>query len=366
MTKNFFFLTTMCFLSAVFCLAQKPETSKPAPVIYFTDLYHPHGDPDDHFDLACLFSLAEQGYIDIKGVVIDYPPQFRRGDPALAAVAQLNRICALNVPTIVGCSTLPAKKGDTLPNLSKRDAASINWIIETLRKSGQPVAMVIVGSATDVAVAAKREPELFRQKCSSIYLNSGATHQPKPEMLEWNVKLNPAAYSTLFELTCPLYWFPCWSMCEERKSGEWGTFYWLPHSTAFDGVSIPAKHYFWFMFSRSSEPFYLRNLMNDVPADDWNKILKDRRGMWSTASLLTLAGQTVTKTGKIVPIGEAGGEKLYQMEPVKVLTEDNGRVKWEQTNEKTQISVFHVLDVPAYPDAMSTAVQTLLRKLPEF
>jgi hypothetical protein len=27
------------------------------PILYSSDLYHPHEDPDDHFDLATLFSL---------------------------------------------------------------------------------------------------------------------------------------------------------------------------------------------------------------------------------------------------------------------------------------------------------------------
>ena len=38
------------------------------PVIYSTDLYHPHDDPDDHYDLATVFALPE---LDVKGVIID-------------------------------------------------------------------------------------------------------------------------------------------------------------------------------------------------------------------------------------------------------------------------------------------------------
>ncbi len=29
------------------------------PVIYTTDLFHPHDDPDDHFDLAAIFTMPE-------------------------------------------------------------------------------------------------------------------------------------------------------------------------------------------------------------------------------------------------------------------------------------------------------------------
>ena len=44
------------------------------PIIHQTDLFHPHGDPDDHFDLAAVFALAAQGRLDLRGIVIDYPP----------------------------------------------------------------------------------------------------------------------------------------------------------------------------------------------------------------------------------------------------------------------------------------------------
>jgi hypothetical protein len=336
------------------------ETDSPPPVILLTDLFHPHGDPDDHFDLACLYSLAHQELIDLKGIGIDYPPGFRKGDPDLMAVAQLNRICGLNVPAYIGSEVLVSKKNDTLPNLSKRDSVGIRFLIETLQKSDRPVAITVVGSATDVAVAAQREPELFRTKCSGVYLNSGGTHQPKPEMLEHNVKLNPAAYAAMFELPCPLYWFPCWNMTEERKTGEWGTFYWLPHKKAFDGIKTPTKAFFWYMFSQSQDPRYLRMLKTAPPDAEWSKILEGQRGMWSTASIFILAGLTVTKSGKIVPLKQAGDDALFRMEPVKVQCEDNGRLTWELSKTETGCSIFHILDVAAYPEAMTQAVHSLL------
>jgi hypothetical protein len=196
-----------------------------------------------------------------------------------------------------------------------------------------------------------------------VYLNAGATHQTKPEMLEYNVKLNPSAYAALFDLPCPLYWFPCWNMCEEWKSGEWGTFYWMPHKKVFEGVAPPVLAYFWYMFSRSQDPQYLRMLKTSPPEEGWNKILADRRAMWCPASLFLLAGLTVTTTGKIVPTAEAGDNALFRMDPVKVQCEDNGRLTWELSKEPTGRFVFHVLDVPAYPEVMTQAVHSLLTAL---
>ncbi len=42
--------------------------------IHQTDLFHPHGDPDDHWDLATVYALAVQKRINLVGVLFDYPP----------------------------------------------------------------------------------------------------------------------------------------------------------------------------------------------------------------------------------------------------------------------------------------------------
>jgi hypothetical protein len=104
--------------------------------------------------------------------------------------------------------------------------------------------------------------------------------------------------------------------------------------------------------------------MSLSPETDWNQILDGQRNMWSVASAFVLAGLTVTKTGKIVPTVEAGDDALFRMEHVKVECEDNGHLKWELSKEPTGRFVFHVLDIPGYPAAMTEAVRTLLRAVP--
>ena len=45
----------------------------PVGMIHVTDLYRPHVDPDDHWDLASVFALGYRGDVDLKMVLIDYP-----------------------------------------------------------------------------------------------------------------------------------------------------------------------------------------------------------------------------------------------------------------------------------------------------
>ena len=82
------------------------------PVIDCTDLYHPHQDPGDNFDLIAAYGLPE---IDLRGVVLDVTERFRlppgeRGEdgqatdsggprePGIVPVTQLNYIFGRAVP----------------------------------------------------------------------------------------------------------------------------------------------------------------------------------------------------------------------------------------------------------------------------
>lgn len=346
------------------------------PLIHVTDLFHPHGDPDDHFDLASVYALALQGRFELRGIVIDYPPGFRAGDPAVVAVAQMNRLAGLAVPVAIGTSRTLTGRRDSLADAPPRETAAVNFLIEQLRASPRPVALTCVGSAADIVVAALREPDLFREKCAGVYLNSGSAHDnpARPEQLEFNVRLDPAAYAAMFDLPCPLFWFPCWHVTETRESGPSGSFYWLPHREALSGISDAAANFFAYMFEKSSEPKWLRAMHAPPAAEVWDKILAGQRGMWSTASLLAAAGRTVTTNGDIVAAGlsaqpgKADVRAVFDLQRVAVSCAEDGRTTWRQQAADASAAggisaerwMLSVTDVARYPAAMTRAVQTLL------
>ncbi len=72
------------------------------PMLHVTDLFRPHNDPDDHWDLACVYSLAAQGKVDLRGILIDYPDTERASDPDVLAVAQMNYLTGKAVPVMIG------------------------------------------------------------------------------------------------------------------------------------------------------------------------------------------------------------------------------------------------------------------------
>ncbi|MGZ5453282.1 MAG: hypothetical protein ACXW2R_03550, partial [Candidatus Aminicenantales bacterium] len=172
-----------------------PAGSKIA-LIHATDLFRPHADPDDHFDLASVFALAAQGRFELLAVMIDHPPEGMAADPDVLAVAQLNRITGLAVPVITGSPKRPDPAEASRPE-NQTGIAGVKALLRIMRASALPVVISIVGSSRDVALAGRLEPKLFAAKCAGVYLNAGSG-TPDPALaarLEYNVNLDPASYA---------------------------------------------------------------------------------------------------------------------------------------------------------------------------
>ena len=227
-------------------------------VIHQTDCFHSHADPDDHWDLACQFALAYGGDIDLKGVLIDYPPYAKMldhysGDPAIAAVQQLNYLSSQFVPVAIGSRKDKSKEEIKVEQPLN---SGIRMILETLEKSESKVAIHIVGSSRDVAIAAQIRPDLFEKKCKAIYLNAG-TATEKVEQ-EYNVFLDPSSYQTMFSLPCPLYWMPCFqSLPFENESKVNETYYSFMQKEILPFLNKGMKQYFSYALSREESNQWL-------------------------------------------------------------------------------------------------------------
>ena len=91
---------SLVFVLTFLCTSARsapPEGKRTVPVIYSTDLYHPHVDLDDHFDLVQLFALAE---LDIRGIILDINGNLGRS--GRVAVDQMTALTGRKVRTAVG------------------------------------------------------------------------------------------------------------------------------------------------------------------------------------------------------------------------------------------------------------------------
>jgi len=338
----------------------------PVPVIHVTDLYRPHCDPDDHWDLACVFALAHRGAIDLKAVVIDYPQVGRpERNPDVAAVAQMNRITHLAVPVVAGCPLPMKSRNDTQPNATSSDHHAAETVLRLLHSAERPVVIHVIGCCRDIALAGKKAPDLFARKCAGIYLNAG-TGLPGTK-LEWNVSLGRAAYAAIFDLPCPIYWMPCFEgkvPADRPEKRGFGTHYVFRQGEILPHLSARAQNYFLYMLGRYTDQNWLGYL--EQKPDD--KLLAEfsakDRNMWCTGGFLYCAGYTATPDGKIVPRDKAGGAPVFTFDPIAVTCDDNGHTAWRPDPKSKNRFIFHVRDAQNYPTAMTIAMKSLLSKLP--
>ncbi|MBI4889503.1 MAG: hypothetical protein HY821_02685 [Acidobacteria bacterium] len=337
------------------------------PVVHVTDLYRPHEDPDDHWDLASLFALAHGGDVDLRGVMIDYPPKGKAKDPDVMAVAQMNYLTGKAVPVWTGAPA--GAQGAALSG-----ARSLH---EVLRGSKRRVVIHVVGSSRDVAAAAKMEPRLFAEKCAGVYLNAGSGTQDRAKAadLEYNVKLDPASYAAMFELPCPLYWMPCFEHAKGPfRVGQWGTYYSFRHADVLPALSQRVQNYFLMMYRHGQAAKkgevesagawnWLRGMDAPVDAGQVAALGPTLRAMWCTAGFLHTAGKTVTREGEIVALG-ATKEPVFTFDPIRVKCGANGVTEWEADAKARQRWIFHVRDAERYGAAMAAALRWLLKRLP--
>jgi len=354
------------------------QDSVAVPMVHVTDLFRPHNDPDDHWDLACMYALAHQGRVDLRAVLADYPPASRNADPDVLGVAQMNYLTGQAVPVVVGSPRPMRSRGDTQREATPLEDGGIRVLLRLLRESPRPVVISVLGSCRDVAVAGKREPELFAKKCAALYLNAGTgtPDRTKAARLEYNVSLNPAAYASLFDLPCPIYWMPCFEELPDGGSStpqvmEFGSFYRFLQSDILPHLSPHMKNFLAWMYQhgRSAKGGpppgcdWLRYLLG--PNDD---ALLARQGtlyrnMWCTGGFFHATGRTVTRDGRIVPRADSGQDAVFTFEPIRVQCSDDGVTQWTSEARSQDRFIFRVLDRARYAAAMTAAMKSLLQTL---
>lgn len=346
------------------------QSTLAAPVIHVTDLHRPHVDPDDHWDLACVYALAYRGDIELKGILIDYPPADRPDrNPDIAAVAQMNRITHLAVPVAVGTPYPMKSRDDAQPYASPSDHQGIDMVLDILRRSDRPVFINIIGNSRDIAVAGKKAPELFARNCAGVYLNAGcgAPKKAADARLEYNVTLDKPAYEAVFDLPCPVYWMPCFETLDRRDSSgapEFGTHYRFRQGAILPRLSKNVRNYFAYMFARTTDHNWLRTLegkpdealLADVAAKD--------RHMWCTAGFFHVAGYTIAPDGKTSRRGNTADGSVFSFDPIRITSMGPGGNEWTPDPGSTKRFVFHIRDTKHYEPAVTKAMKRLLTELP--
>lgn len=358
------FIGCMLILSVA---AGAAEAGGPAKLIHCTDLYHPHNDPDDHWDLATVYALAKTGRVELLGVVLDYSREEKRfGDPAVCAVAQMNHITGIAVPAVVG-SSQPYKPGIAAGGaLAAANLGAARFLIDTLRQSPEKVFISIVGSSRDVAIAGELAPEVFREKCRGIYLNAGTgtTDPAKGANEEWNVRLGSASYRRIFEMPCPVYWLPCFEQMRFDDGGgqrvsTYGSFWRFRQGDVLPVLSKPVQNFFLYALTRSDDLRWLRYLDREVDTTRLEQFGRQTRNMWCTAGFFHMCGLSVAASGEIESLPDGA---VYSFQPVSIQLNDKGVGKWQKEPGANRW-IIEIEDTKAYAGAMAKALASVLSKL---
>jgi Inosine-uridine preferring nucleoside hydrolase len=356
-------IVTCLLWSAVATTAAAPRS---VPIIYSTDLLHPHDDPDDHFDLATLFALDE---FDIRAIVLDQGDRQAKR-PGTVPVTQMEAIAGRTVRVATGLAQPLASPDDDGRTQPEETQGGITLILGQLEAAKEPVTLFTTGSLRDVAAALNRDPALFSGRVARIYANAGNGQGLQDE---WNVKLDPNAYRRVMTSGLPICWCPCFG--EGGYSTHWKfvqgplfarlsasllaylTYALVPMPTALDPVAA------------ARNPDWTHSI-----SEDWWRVARAlERPMWCTAPMVHAAGRAIYRTGEgqweAVSPEDARGrglgapEDVFAFEPAVVTIDDQMRLTRNAPQGESATTVFRQRDAKQYDAVMESCLANLLSKL---
>ena len=354
--------------------------SRPAarrvPVIDVTDLYHPHQDVGDNFDLVAAYALPE---IDLRAVILDVTEGYRHAsaqhqdpafrdptgprDPGYIPVTQLNYLFGRDVPCAAAPFGRMKSPGDKMLDAPPFQQSGVELILRVLRQSGEPVEILSFGSARPVALAFNRQPDLVRQKVRRIHLCAGAS---SPECLEWNVMLDPHAMVCLLRSDLPVAIYPCATREGPFAYGPHNGFWKLADLKFIEKMHPRLKNYLAYAFGGSTRPDFLRFL--DEPPHE--EILKDVYGrghnVWETSVWAQVSGRRIVRRAdghfRLVPAGEVlPNDKVLpnELRPCRIEVPASGLFRFELTGRPTNFLIYDRSDPRANEQALREALPAL-------
>jgi hypothetical protein len=327
-------------------------------MIYGTDLFHPHDDPDDHFDLATVFAMPE---LDVRAILLDLGRR-QREKPGRVPVEQMLKLTGRTVPYACGLSEKLKSPDDKGLDQAREDQAAVELMLKTLRESPEPVVVTTAGSVRDVCAACNRDPELFRKKVARLYINIGNLLENRNE---WNVHLDEKAYIGVMRSGLPVYWCPCLPI-RENRSTQWA----FKHGQVLEGVPPALLNYFIYALQvpRPDELDPMAALTMDLRP--WRHILMDmERNMWCTGGLIHAADRHIYRVGDrwvAAASSPEGGTPadVFTFVPVRVEINDKGNTKWAEDASNPNMHLYKVTDPKNHEAALRSCLHDLFIHFP--
>jgi len=329
------------------------------PLIYSSDLFHPHRDPDDHFDLATLFSFPE---FDILGIVLDQGGRQEENKPGVIPVEQMMHISGRKVPYAVGLEEPLKTPGDKGLNQGNQEAVSM--ILKILVNSSEKVTIFTTGSLRDIAAVFNRNPSLFKEKVERFYINAGHYGDTvkmglAKDFIEYNVAIDKYAFLTIMRSGLPIYWCPCFGE-------EYGTFWSFLQKEVLEVLPLSMQNYFFFALTKPKGMDPINILSMQLDPTKKKSIWGIKRNMWCTAPFIHAAGRKIYKLTDsryvaLAQVPQNGEEiRLFEFVPAFISVDNNCRIKVSFDKNKANMYVFHILNKAEYAKILTSCLKELL------
>lgn len=360
-SKLFLYCFVLFFILVSGCTgSEKDMEERSIPIIYFSDLFHPHDDPDDHFDLLALYSLKE---FDIKAIILDQGEKQDQRSGSIP-IQQLNELTGRNVPWGKGLARKLRSLQDDGIDQPPAYQEGVALVLKSLKEAKSKVTLISVGSLRDMAAAFLREPDLFREKVSRLYCFIGEARLQSFQ--EYNVALDPIAFSIIMNSGLPVYWVPCFDGGLWKNGGN--SSYWQTvQEKLLTGTSPIVMNFFRYALLYPEKKVLLSDFDSLVSPEDQKLLFHPLRNLWCTSVFTHAAGRTITKVGNRWESGQDAGGKsekntqIFEFRPTAVWVDTDGTVYYENSERSHQVHRFHVLDNKNYSRAMTSITNSLYR-----
>ena len=296
-------------------------------LINITDLYHPHQDVGDNFDLIMPYGLPD---VDMLLVVLDCTDKFRQPyahhaewpdangprEPGIIPVAQLNYIFNRNIPCGVGPFSPMDSPTDPMLHIPPYQNQGVDMMLAALEKSDTPVDISVFGSLRALAVAYNRNPKLLLEKVRMVHISAGSS---TPDYLEWNVLLDQHAFVQVLTSPLPLTIYPCKTGKAAFAPSEFCT-YWLLKDLQFVKKMDPRlQQYLCYAFNKTLRHDYLRAMDEAPDMAALDKFCGWQHNVWETAIWLQMTGRKLVENAhgdfRIIPSADVTStDKIFETE----------------------------------------------------
>jgi hypothetical protein len=327
-------------------LAGTSMPAAPVPVVYSTDLMHPHDDPDDHFDLACLYAMPEA---DVRAIILDQGERQSKR-PGFKPVWQLNYLTGRHVPAAIGLRDPLKTPEDRALDQPAEHQNGVHLILQTLQDTREKASIIFVGSARDIAAAYNRRPDLFREKVRSVHGFIGEATDPN--FREWNVSLDPQAFIRLMRADIPFYWIPCFDGGPWTNNGH-ASFWHIRHGDVLEKAPAPLQQFFLYMLRQATnDP--IACLVRPMSPEDRAWLMGGQRNMWCGALLGLAVGR---------PLRYERSE-IARFSPVEVAVDDKAVIRIGKSDGSRRVMRFEIRDRDRFAEAATRATRQLLETFP--